>query len=89
MDLTLDGFAVSSTSGSPETFAAAVQVVRQASQRPLLLVSHQPQVVAAGLKLLAGETPLICWADASNWEAMAEPGQTAPGCPGGGRLNSG
>jgi acetyl-CoA decarbonylase/synthase complex subunit gamma len=71
IDLTLDGYAVTSTSGSPEAFAAAVQVVRQSTRRPLLLASRQPQVVTAGLKLLAGEMPLICSADASNWEAMA------------------
>ena len=72
IELTLDGYAVTSISGSPEAFAAAVQAVRQSSKRPLLLVSRQAAVIAAGLKQLSGESPLICSADATNWEAMAE-----------------
>ena len=71
VDLMLDGYAVEAVSGSPETFAAAVQAVRQASKRPLILISHDPQVLAAGLKHLGGESPLLYAADAQNWEALA------------------
>jgi acetyl-CoA decarbonylase/synthase complex subunit gamma len=77
-DFTLDGFAVESVAGSPEAFAAAVQAVRQASKRPLVLISRCPQVLAAGLKLLAGEVPLLYTADASNWEAMADLAKAHP-----------
>jgi len=73
ISLTVDGFAVESTSGDPAKFLAAVKAVRSATKRPLVLVSRQPAVTAEGLKGLgAGETPLICGADSKNWEAMTE-----------------
>jgi acetyl-CoA decarbonylase/synthase complex subunit gamma len=71
VDLMLDGYAVEAVSGSPDAFAAAVQAVRQASKRPLILISSDPAVLAAGLKHLAGESPLLYAANAKNWEAMA------------------
>jgi acetyl-CoA decarbonylase/synthase, CODH/ACS complex subunit gamma len=70
-DLALDGYAIKAVSGSPETFAAAVQAVRQISKRPLILISSDPKVLAAGLKHLGGETPLLYAADGQNWEALA------------------
>lgn len=72
MDLTIDGFAVEEKSGSAATFAAAVKATRAASARPLILVSSNPAAISAGLAELAGERPLICGANESNWEAMAE-----------------
>ncbi len=71
MDLTLDGFAIESTSNDPAQFEAAIAAVRSASQRPIILISRDPAVMAAGLKALDGESPLIYGADAANWEAMA------------------
>jgi len=71
IDLTLDGFAVESVSGSPEAFAKAVQAVRGVTKRPLILVASDPAVAKAGLAALSGETALLCAADSSNWEAMA------------------
>jgi acetyl-CoA decarbonylase/synthase complex subunit gamma len=71
MDLTIDGFAVESVSGSAATFAAAVKTVRSLSSRPLALVSGDAAVITAGLAELTGERPLICGADEKNWEAMA------------------
>jgi len=70
MDFALDGFAVEAT-GDGAKFAAAVKIVREVSQRPLILVGRDPAVLGAGLQTLSGENPLICGADASNWEAMA------------------
>ena len=70
IDLTIDGFAVEDKSGSAATFAAAVKATRATSARPLILVSHDRAVISAGLAELAGERPLICGADESNWEAM-------------------
>ncbi len=72
IDLKVDGFAVRSSSGSPAQFAAAVQAVRKATKRPLTLISSDAKVMAEGLKALAGEAPLICGANASNWEAFAD-----------------
>jgi acetyl-CoA decarbonylase/synthase complex subunit gamma len=71
MDLTVDGFAVEAT-GDPEKFAAAIKALREISKRPIVLISPDVKVIAAGLSALNGETPLICGADASNWEAMAD-----------------
>ena len=72
IDLTLDGFAVASVSGNAETFANAVSAVRQVTKRPLILMSRNPDILAAGLRPIDGETPLLYGADASNWEAMAD-----------------
>jgi acetyl-CoA decarbonylase/synthase, CODH/ACS complex subunit gamma len=71
MDLTVDGFAVASTSGNPNTFSAAVQAVREVSKRPIILMSRDANVIKAGLNKLKDETPLIYGADAKNWEAFA------------------
>jgi acetyl-CoA decarbonylase/synthase complex subunit gamma len=72
IELNLDGFAVEAASGDPAAFSAAVGAVREASQRPIILIGRDPQVIAAGLQAVDGETPLIYGADADNWEAMAD-----------------
>jgi acetyl-CoA decarbonylase/synthase complex subunit gamma len=72
ISLTVDGFAVQAASGDPVRFAAAVSAVRAASKRPLILISQDPAVMAAGLRAADGETPLIYAATAANWQAMAE-----------------
>ncbi len=71
MDLTIDGFAVEAT-GDADRFAAAIQAVRSISKRPLILMSRDPKVIAAGLSALGNETALIDGADATNWEALAD-----------------
>ncbi len=71
IDLTLDGFAVQSATGDGAAFAAAVTAVGEVSQRPLVLMSRDPDVMAAGLAVATSETPLIHAADGENWEAMA------------------
>jgi acetyl-CoA decarbonylase/synthase complex subunit gamma len=72
IDLTLDGFAVESITGDPVRFAAAISAVREVSHRPLILISRDPAVMAAGLRAVDGERPMIYAADAQNWEAMAD-----------------
>ena len=72
MDLTLDGFGIASRAGNPQAFAAAVSAVRSVSTRPLILMSRDPAIMAAGLNVLSNETPLVYGADASNWEAFAD-----------------
>jgi acetyl-CoA decarbonylase/synthase, CODH/ACS complex subunit gamma len=72
IDLTVDGFAVASTSGDPNAFTAAIQAVRSASKRPIILMSRDINVVKAGLNVLKGETPLIYGADIKNWEGFAD-----------------
>jgi acetyl-CoA decarbonylase/synthase complex subunit gamma len=71
MDLTVDGFAVASTSGDPNAFTAAVKAVREVSKRPIILMSRNANVIKAGLNILKEETPLIYGADAKNWEEFA------------------
>jgi acetyl-CoA decarbonylase/synthase complex subunit gamma len=70
LDLTLDGFAVQSASGDPQLFKKAVAAVRAASQRPLILVADNPDVMAAGLEELEGKGVLIYAATGDNWEQM-------------------
>ncbi|HSF80605.1 MAG TPA: acetyl-CoA decarbonylase/synthase complex subunit gamma [Anaerolineales bacterium] len=72
IDLTLDGFSVESVTGDPSKFSAAVSAVRAISKRPLILVSQDPSVIEAGLRVLDGEAPLIYGVNAANWEVMAE-----------------
>lgn len=72
MDLTLEGFGIASRSGNPQTFSAAVAAVRSVSKRPLILMSRDPAIMAAGLEILADETPLIYGADATNLDAFAD-----------------
>lgn len=70
IELALDGFAVQST-GDAEMFAAAVSAVREVTHKPLILMSSDPDLMAAGLQAVDGEKPLIYSASADNWEAMA------------------
>ncbi len=71
LELRLDGFAVDAVSGDAARFAEAVKCVRASSGLPLVLVSDDPAIIEAGLRLLEGEKPLIVGANAKNWEAMA------------------
>jgi acetyl-CoA decarbonylase/synthase complex subunit gamma len=71
IDLTLDGFAVESVSGDPATFASVVATVRAVSDRPLILVSSDPEVMAKGLDAAGGGGIMVCTADASNADEMA------------------
>jgi acetyl-CoA decarbonylase/synthase complex subunit gamma len=71
IDLSIDGFAFASVSGEAGKFAGAVSAVRQSSQKPLVLMSRDPEIMKAGLESAGGENPLIYGADANNWEAMA------------------
>ena len=66
----LNGFAVEAD-GSAAAFAEAVKAVRSTTKLPLILIAKNAGVLAAGVEALPGETPLLCGADASNWEAVA------------------
>lgn len=72
MDLTIDGFAIEAMSNDAAKFASAVKAVRAISKRPIVLMSPDASVIAAGLDVLNGETALVAGANASNWEAMAD-----------------
>ena len=72
IDLGLDGFAVEASGADAAAFVAAIKAVREASQKPIILISRDPAVVAEGLGALSGEVPLVYAADSANWEAMAD-----------------
>jgi acetyl-CoA decarbonylase/synthase complex subunit gamma len=72
ISLHLDGLAVEASSADASKFAAVVAAARQAGSLPLVLMSEDPAVMAAGLAKTTGTTPLICAATAANWEAMAK-----------------
>jgi acetyl-CoA decarbonylase/synthase complex subunit gamma len=72
MELALEGFVVETVTGDGAKFAAAISAVRQVSHRPLILIARDPAVMAAGLRLVDGERPLMYGADITNWQAMAE-----------------
>ncbi len=71
MNLYLDGVAVEAASGNPDTFAAAVKAVREATDRPLILIASSPAVMKAGLSAADGTRPLLYAATAENWQEMA------------------
>jgi acetyl-CoA decarbonylase/synthase, CODH/ACS complex subunit gamma len=70
-DLKLDGFAIEATGAGPEVFAGAVAAAQSDEKYPLILMSRDPDTLAAGLAAGAGESPLLYAADESNWEAIA------------------
>ncbi len=70
IELKIDGFAIEASSEDAMKFSETIKTVRTHSQLPLILISKDPAVVSAGLKLLPGESPLIIGADQVNWEAM-------------------
>jgi acetyl-CoA decarbonylase/synthase complex subunit gamma len=73
MDFSVDGFAVEADSAAtPGTFADTVKAVRIGSKRPLILIAKDPGILSAGMAAIPGEKPLLCGADSSNWEAMAD-----------------
>jgi acetyl-CoA decarbonylase/synthase, CODH/ACS complex subunit gamma len=71
MDLTLDGFAVESVSADAAAFATAVAATQTGGPRPVILLSRDPQMAAAGLQALESPGALLYAADADNWQAMA------------------
>jgi acetyl-CoA decarbonylase/synthase complex subunit gamma len=80
MELFLDGIAVEAASGDAAKFAAAVETVRGATDRPLVLIASDPAVMEAGLKAAEGTRPLLCGATAETLDGMAALAKEG-GCP--------
>ncbi|MGO0123154.1 acetyl-CoA decarbonylase/synthase complex subunit gamma [Desulfothermobacter acidiphilus] len=57
-------------SGDPETFKAAVRLVTEATDWPLVLLSEEPEVQRAALSVAGEARPLIYAATKDNWEPM-------------------
>lgn len=62
--------AVGNCSGDADKFAAAVKLVAENTQFPLVLMSENPAAVEKALELVGGQKPLVCGATAANYEAM-------------------
>jgi len=72
MDLEVDGIAIEDNAGDATKMKSAINAVRSASKKPLILISSDENVLDAGLSQLNGETPMICCATQSNWEKFAD-----------------
>jgi len=79
-DLTLDMLCVRCTTGSPERFAETVSKAKGLTLKPLLLVSGDPKVLEAALKIVADRRPLIHGANKDNWKEVAQLAKDY-GCP--------
>lgn len=70
LDLRLSGIAIWSESGSPATFAAAVEAVEAVADLPEVLMAGDPAVQEAGLAVCGNYRPLIHAATASQYREM-------------------
>jgi len=75
-----DLIAVKSDSGDKAKFEALVGKVKQGSDGGIILMSDNPDVMAAGLAACADRKPLLYAATEENWEKMAELAK-ANSCP--------
>jgi acetyl-CoA decarbonylase/synthase complex subunit gamma len=81
MTLRLNGLAIEDEGGGKLRFQAAVAAARAAAPGlPLVLLSGDPEAIAAGLEEASAEHPLIGTATAKTWQAMAELA-AGSGCP--------
>lgn len=71
MDFSIDGFAVLADGD----LASAIKTIRTATKRPLILMGDSASL-QAGLESLAGESPLLYAADASNIDTMSDIAKT-------------
>ncbi|MGB9639422.1 MAG: acetyl-CoA decarbonylase/synthase complex subunit gamma [Anaerolineales bacterium] len=72
MELEVDGIAIEDDAADATKMKSAINAVRSVSKKPLLLISSDENILAAGLSQLNGETPMICCANQANWEKFAE-----------------
>lgn len=75
--LGVDGFAVEAVSGDGARFAETICAVRASSNKPLILIAADPEVMAEGVKAAAGNKPLLYAADETNWQGMVEVAKSA------------
>ena len=72
LQLHADAIAIKSESGDPVKFGALAEKVTKATNGSLILMSENPEVLAAGLKICASRKPLLYAATKANAEAMAK-----------------
>ncbi len=68
----LDMIAVRSTTGDADKYGAAAKRIADSTDLPLVLCSHLPQVLEAGLKTLPGRRPLLLAATEKNQSSMSK-----------------
>ena len=71
-NLKLDLIAVRSVTNQPDKFAETISSVTENTNMPLILCSHNPEVIKAGLEKAVGNRPLIYAATKDNWSNMAD-----------------
>lgn len=71
VELTLDGVAVRCRSGDPDTFADAVETVRNNTDLTILLCTLDPDCMEAGLHAAADRNPVLYRATRDNIDEMA------------------
>ncbi len=64
--------AVQDTEGDKERFVKIVKEVDEKVGLPLILVSRNPEVIEAALRVCGDKKPLICAADNNNYQALAQ-----------------
>jgi acetyl-CoA decarbonylase/synthase complex subunit gamma len=72
LKLHADAVAIKSESGNPAKFAALVEMVAKTTDGGLILMSENPLVLAAGLKICSARKPLLYAATKANAEAVAK-----------------
>jgi acetyl-CoA decarbonylase/synthase complex subunit gamma len=72
MKLTLNGIAVENASGDAARFAQVVQLVRQKTALPLVLMSANAAAMDAALQIAGPDKPLVYAATPENWQAYAD-----------------
>lgn len=62
--------AVKNSSGDGGKFAEAVKTVSEKTDFPLILISEDPSAIEKALEVAGAKKPLVCGANAANYEAM-------------------
>lgn len=72
IDLVVDGFALEAKSGDADKFHQLVSSVCAGSQKALILISPDVDVLRRGYEACPDQKPLLHGANENNWQAMAE-----------------
>lgn len=62
--------AIANYSGDADKFSAAVKVVSENTEYPLVLITENTVVMEKALELVGSKKPLLCGANVANYEAM-------------------
>jgi len=68
--IAVDMACVMNDSGDPSKFAAATKIVAEKCPVAIILASEKPESLKSALEVCADKRPLLCGANADNWEAV-------------------